>query len=584
MNTPPPSLREQLPTLPEAVERVVFKALAKAPEDRFARIQQFADALREAVQPPIVLSPPIETINTARLEPARQTTDVPASHQKSVPVLPTSLPANPRNVAFPSLQKDAPGRRFSWLTGRSLGLILLLVILVVALLGGGMYYVAVSNSTSQLSNARALIDRANVELTQQDPVDALKQLALAQNALLGVQGPFLGDQATQYHTLQESLQKTFQKAVTAYNQKELITRLPCSVTREVSLNGKVQALSLSTMRDEKGTPYWYVLATGDKLYRLDEQDHRLKDARPFPNSAHALSLTSNGQHLFALTSQSGSSATTYSLSMFSYDGPPKLKEDPVDVDNDLVKEGWTPLFVTAYGADVFLILMKKSTPRTMILSYDANNWRNTPQKLQTDLAPDVVSVAAFPGKRLFFLTSDGHIKHVTYGDGASASAEEISLQNPVSPPLVNDGANLTPGTPFPTPWPQSSQVGRSAQIGVTFLMAGSLGSDNPHLYVVDNPHHRIMDLKFIPSSTLPVTQTTPSTSGTSTPTPIPTASSGGGVINPSSLKLQQQFASTTLLSSVKSATVSSDGKKLYLLTQSGSTLTTISAIDKAPSC
>jgi hypothetical protein len=49
INTPPPSLRNYVPTVPEAVEQVLFKALAKAPEDRFECIQEFADALCEAV-------------------------------------------------------------------------------------------------------------------------------------------------------------------------------------------------------------------------------------------------------------------------------------------------------------------------------------------------------------------------------------------------------------------------------------------------------------------------------------------------------------------------------------------------------
>ena len=51
MNTPPLSLRYYLPELPEAVERIIFKALAKAPEDRFERIEEFADALRQTVSP-----------------------------------------------------------------------------------------------------------------------------------------------------------------------------------------------------------------------------------------------------------------------------------------------------------------------------------------------------------------------------------------------------------------------------------------------------------------------------------------------------------------------------------------------------
>jgi serine/threonine protein kinase len=70
VHTLPPRLRNHLPTVPEAVERVVFKALAKAPEDRFGRIEEFASALHEAVQSsPHVMAPSssIETSNTVPL-------------------------------------------------------------------------------------------------------------------------------------------------------------------------------------------------------------------------------------------------------------------------------------------------------------------------------------------------------------------------------------------------------------------------------------------------------------------------------------------------------------------------------------
>jgi predicted ATPase/class 3 adenylate cyclase/DNA-binding CsgD family transcriptional regulator len=45
---PPPALREQVPTIPPAMEQVVFKALAKDPQQRFASIQDFAMTLEEA--------------------------------------------------------------------------------------------------------------------------------------------------------------------------------------------------------------------------------------------------------------------------------------------------------------------------------------------------------------------------------------------------------------------------------------------------------------------------------------------------------------------------------------------------------
>ena len=43
--TPPPSLCEQLPSLSPEIEQVVFTALAKKPEDRFASVRAFATAL-----------------------------------------------------------------------------------------------------------------------------------------------------------------------------------------------------------------------------------------------------------------------------------------------------------------------------------------------------------------------------------------------------------------------------------------------------------------------------------------------------------------------------------------------------------
>jgi hypothetical protein len=96
-----------------------------------------------------------------------------------------------------------------------------------------------------------------------------------------------------------------------------------------------------------------------------------------------------------------------------------------------------------------------------------------------------------------------------------------------------------------------------------------------------------MDLDFLPGQSVDVPQTTPvptSTSTTATPDASPTPSTGAGAVSQPSLKLIQQFASTNLLSSVKSATVGPDGKKLYLLTQDAGMLTAISSIDKAPSC
>jgi hypothetical protein len=100
-------------------------------------------------------------------------------------------------------------------------------------------------------------------------------------------------------------------------------------------------------------------------------------------------------------------------------------------------------------------------------------------------------------------------------------------------------------------------------------------ADNAHLYLVDPSNHRIVDLEFIAGRPVSVAPTTPTATST---TP-----SNGAVSQPS-LKVMHQITSKSLLSSVKNATVAANGKQLYLLTQDGGTLTTISSLDKTPSC
>ena len=50
LDAPPPPLRDLVPSISRSVERVVLKALAKDPKQRFAHVQEFANALKQASQ------------------------------------------------------------------------------------------------------------------------------------------------------------------------------------------------------------------------------------------------------------------------------------------------------------------------------------------------------------------------------------------------------------------------------------------------------------------------------------------------------------------------------------------------------
>src|SRR6266700_2251936 len=63
LTMPPPPLHEQLPDLAPAIEEVVLRALAKEPEQRFTRVQDFAAALQDASlagSTPLTFPAPVE--------------------------------------------------------------------------------------------------------------------------------------------------------------------------------------------------------------------------------------------------------------------------------------------------------------------------------------------------------------------------------------------------------------------------------------------------------------------------------------------------------------------------------------------
>ncbi|MGH3175604.1 MAG: hypothetical protein ACRDPF_17280 [Streptosporangiaceae bacterium] len=58
MSVPPPRLTAARPELPDALNQVLARALAKEPDDRYDSCGTFADALREALGPGALRSLP----------------------------------------------------------------------------------------------------------------------------------------------------------------------------------------------------------------------------------------------------------------------------------------------------------------------------------------------------------------------------------------------------------------------------------------------------------------------------------------------------------------------------------------------
>jgi serine/threonine protein kinase len=94
---PPQPLRELVPTIPAAVEQVVGKALAKDPQERFASIRDFAEALERAG----VSEENTASTSPLRIEPSSIAETLPSFSSDSFSTLPASS-----SDEFPSIDDE----------------------------------------------------------------------------------------------------------------------------------------------------------------------------------------------------------------------------------------------------------------------------------------------------------------------------------------------------------------------------------------------------------------------------------------------------------------------------------------------
>jgi formylglycine-generating enzyme required for sulfatase activity len=127
INDPLPLPRQRVPDLPEAVERVILKAIAKKPEDRFSTAPELANALQSALQLPIG--------QTQEIQP-RDPDVEPFVAAIETPDAPAAVTGEPSGA--PIKETIEPKEKVR--TGRGLAYGVLAIILLAVLGGAGLYY------------------------------------------------------------------------------------------------------------------------------------------------------------------------------------------------------------------------------------------------------------------------------------------------------------------------------------------------------------------------------------------------------------------------------------------------------------
>ncbi len=133
---PLPDPRKFMPDLPENVTHVLFKALAKDPDDRYLYAEAFGAALEKLLNVSqtdapeelshTVIAPIISPVDTP-------TMDVPANYYGATPAIPAPAPVS----IPPRVSLEKPEHKPSGLLWLGVGLVV--AVLVIALLGWGMF-------------------------------------------------------------------------------------------------------------------------------------------------------------------------------------------------------------------------------------------------------------------------------------------------------------------------------------------------------------------------------------------------------------------------------------------------------------
>ncbi len=489
---------------------------------------------------------------------------------------PGSVPSPQAAVAPPETRKK-PGRLFY-------PTLAVVVILLVALLGGSAYYFFLRplDSGSKLDDANTLINQAASDVRANNISSALQKLSRAQSDLRTLQSSnsLSTDQHSRLTALQSELATTFQDAAADYNQQASIQTVTCptSVT-PLDTGGNDLQPDLLAVVSGGNTTYSYVAQGNDHdLYLVNGT--RLQ-ANPKHFDDPLLLLANDTSHIYVLTKSltQGNTPATYTLHALTADQSGALAENKdtnsTTLGADDIKLG-TPVLMTAWNADIYVIL-KSSTPNQVwILHYKVDHLKDAPQRQQISISQNLLSVAASDKNMLFLLNDAGQIQSLSFTANGSSTAQDIHIEHAILSPLQTNPQGFNWATPIATPAALQSPQGLTIP-GATTADAASLTTGlingEPHLFVVDNISHRILDLK--------VDTTAAAGAPTPTPTPMTTATAtttagnpppGSRVVDGSTISMQlvQQYVSANTLPPVKNMVVNPRVTRLvHLVQQSG---------------
>ncbi|GER86807.1 hypothetical protein KDW_09690 [Dictyobacter vulcani] len=276
-------------------------------------------------------------------------------------------------------------------------------------------------------------------------------------------------------------------------------------------------------------------------------------------------LTSDTQSQYLYTLTSAKTGANYRLHAYKMLQDGKLTEkvnNGTEVKQDLIN-GQTPLLLTAWGGDIYVISASSQANQNQatLLNYQVDKLGNEPTKSEISISTGLVSAVALPDKQLVLLHSDGQLKSLHFTP-SKPSENGVVVQQTVNTPWFQDAQTFTAATPIATPTtpivkfltipPPTAQTPQS-------LLSAGLINKVPHLFVVDNTNHRV--LNFV---------VTPNAAPTASATPNNNSVVGGRVVAPSapatlSARLEQQYVSANVVSGVKSSAFDPRLNHLHLL-------------------